>query len=161
MPESEFDRYAGCYHEQHEASIGLSGEAPDFFAKYKVEDVAAAVAKSGTTPRRILDLGGGIGNSLPHMRRCFPDSEIVVLDPSLESLRIAEARFPGAGVFRHFDGRAIPYEDCYFDLAFTACVFHHVPEEIQIDLLREVRRVLGSGGPLLSVRAQSLQSPHG
>ncbi|MEO5757429.1 MAG: class I SAM-dependent methyltransferase [Mesorhizobium sp.] len=146
MLEAEFDQFAREYQEQHAASIRLSGEAPDFFAKYKIDDVAATLARSGVKPRRILDFGAGVGNSLGHMKAAFPDSEIVLLDPSQESLDIARKRFPGQAEFKQFDGETIPYQDGSFDLAFAACVFHHIPENLQVGLLREIGRVLAKGG---------------
>ena len=148
MDEAEFDRFADEYHRQHAESIRSSGEQPEFFHKYKITDVAAELAAKGSAPRRILDFGGGIGNSLPHMRAAFPQSEIVLLDPSAKSLAIAEERHPEAARFQQFDGQTIPFPDNHFDAAFAACVFHHIPEELQVPLLREIRRVLAPGGDL-------------
>ncbi|MFD2052417.1 class I SAM-dependent methyltransferase [Mesorhizobium calcicola] len=146
MLEAEFDQFAREYQEQHAASIRLSGEAPEFFHKYKIDDIAATLRQAGVKPRRILDFGAGVGNSLGHMRNAFPDSEITLLDPSRESLDIASKRFPGEAAFTHFDGRTIPFADGSFDLAFAACVFHHIPEDLQIGLLAEIGRVLADGG---------------
>lgn len=146
MLEAEFDQFADEYHEQHAASIRLSGEAPDFFAKYKIDDVAAALAHRGAKPKRILDFGAGVGNSLGHMRAAFPDSEIVLLDPSSQSLDIARKRFPGQAHFQNFDGETIPFEDGHFDLAFAACVFHHIPANLHVGLFMEIERVLAGGG---------------
>jgi ubiquinone/menaquinone biosynthesis C-methylase UbiE len=144
--DAEFDRFAQEYQEQHAASIRLSGETPDFFAKYKVIDVAKTLDRAGGKPRRILDFGGGVGNSLGHMRAAFPASEIVLLDPSSQSLEIAAKRFPGRATLKHFDGVTVPYADCSFDLVFTACVFHHIPENMHVGLLGEINRVLTPGG---------------
>lgn len=148
MSEPEFDRFAADYYEQHAASVSSSGEAPEFFHRYKVADVAAELAKRGLTPRRILDFGGGVGNSLGFMREAFPGSEIVLLDPSTKSLDLARGRYPGMARFEHFDGKRIPFPAGHFDLVFVACVFHHVPVELQIPLLKEINRVLGSNGSL-------------
>jgi ubiquinone/menaquinone biosynthesis C-methylase UbiE len=144
--EAEFDQFAREYQQQHAASIRLSGETPDFFAKYKIDDIAATLRRAGVKPRRILDFGAGVGNSLGHMRNAFPDSEITLLDPSRESLDIASKRFPGQAAFTHFDGETIPFADGSFDLAFAACVFHHIPEDLQVGLLAEIGRVLAGGG---------------
>ncbi|RWC32311.1 MAG: class I SAM-dependent methyltransferase [Mesorhizobium sp.] len=146
MLEAEFDQFAREYQEQHAASIRLSGEAPEFFHKYKIDDIAATLRRAGVKPRRILDFGAGVGNSLGHMRIAFPDAEITLLDPSRESLDIASKRFPGQAAFTHFDGKTIPFDDGSFDLAFAACVFHHIPENLQIGLFAEIGRVLADGG---------------
>jgi len=144
--EAEFDKFADEYEQAHAASIRLSGETPDFFAQYKINEVAQQLARKGVRPARILDFGAGVGNSLAHMRRAFPDAEIVLLDPSAQSLEIAEKRFPGQAHFQPFDGQTIPYADGHFDLVFTACVFHHIPEDLHIGLLAEIRRVLANNG---------------
>lgn len=146
MLDAEFDQFASEYHLQHAASIRLSGETPDFFAKYKIDDVAAVLASIGKKPERILDFGGGVGNSLGHFRTAFPESEIVLLDPSQQSLDIAGKRFPNQAKLHHFNGEEIPYGENHFDLIFTACVFHHIPENLHIQLLREISRVLVKGG---------------
>jgi SAM-dependent methyltransferase len=144
--EAEFDRFAAEYREQHAASIRLSGEATDYFAEYKIRDVAEVFDGIREAPERILDFGGGVGNSLPYMRRYFPKAEITLLDPSAASLDVAAKRFPGEATFRHFDGTRIPLEAGAFDLVFTACVFHHIPAAEHIALLREIGRVLSPDG---------------
>ncbi|WP_026187479.1 class I SAM-dependent methyltransferase [Ensifer sp. BR816] len=148
MDEAEFDRFADEYYQQHAASIRLSGEAPEYFHQYKVDDVAATLAAAGAMPRRILDFGAGVGNSLGPMRMAFPTAEIVLLDPSARSLDIARARHPGQGNFHHFDGGQIPFEDGAFDLVFAACVFHHIPGGLHVPLLAEIRRVMSRGASL-------------
>lgn len=148
MDEAEFDRFADEYYQQHAASIRLSGEAPEFFHRYKVEDVAAALRAAGTMPRRILDFGAGVGNSLGPMKETFPSAEIVLLDPSAKSLDVARTRHPGKARFQHFDGGEIPFEDGAFDLVFAACVFHHIPGLLHVPLLKEIRRVMGQGASL-------------
>jgi SAM-dependent methyltransferase len=148
MDEAEFDRFADEYHRRHAANIRASGETPEFFARYKVDDVSAVLRKLGRQPGRILDFGGGVGNSLGFMRQAFSDSEIVLLDPSSKSLDIARQRHPGAAQFQHFDGRRLPFPDKSFDLVFAACVFHHIPADRHVPLLQEIGRVLAHGGSL-------------
>lgn len=109
MPEAEFDQFAPDYQQQHAASIRMSGETPDFFARYKIEDIATTLMAAGRRPNRILDFGAGIGNSLGPMRAIFPDAEIVLLDPSAQSLDMAAERFPGQAHFTPFDGETIPF----------------------------------------------------
>ncbi|AWI58751.1 class I SAM-dependent methyltransferase [Sinorhizobium fredii] len=148
MDEAEFDRFADEYYQQHAASIRLSGEAPEFFHRYKVKDVAAALQAAETMPMRILDFGAGVGNSLGPMKEAFPTAEIVLLDPSPRSLDVARARHPGKAHFQHFDGGQIPFDDGTFDLVFAACVFHHIPGLLHVPLLKEIRRVMRRGASL-------------
>ena len=148
MDSAEFDRFADEYEHLHAANIRSSGEAPAFFAEYKVNDVAAALRKLNRVPARILDFGGGVGNSLGFMLEYFPDSGIVLLDPSSRSLDIARRRYPGRATFRHFDSQAMPFPDRSFDLVFVACVFHHIPADQHVPTLRELERILAPGGSL-------------
>lgn len=147
MSGAEFDRFAAHYEEMHARSIRTSGETPDYFAAYKVEFVAAE-APPTPEPPRILDFGGGTGNSLGHFRRLFPRSRIVLADPSGESLAIAEQRHPGAAEFVHLADGTLPFEDGSFDIAFAACVFHHIPAARHHGALQELRRILSARGRL-------------
>jgi SAM-dependent methyltransferase len=146
MDRPEFDQFAGNYRQQHAANIRSSGEEPEFFHEYKVNDVVAETSRRKLIPGRILDFGGGVGNSIPFLRKAFPASEIVLLDTSLESLRLAGETHADLARLQHFDGKTIPFSDGHFDLVFAACVFHHIPEELQVPLLIEIERVLAPRG---------------
>lgn len=146
--DAEFDAYADTYHDQHKSSIRLSGEEPDYFARYKIADVARALAPLDNEPPRILDFGGGIGNSLKHMRAFFPNSAITLLDTSKKSLEHAEQLYPDQAMFVHFDGSHIPFDDGAFDVVFVACVFHHIDHQYHAALIKELHRILAPGGSL-------------
>ena len=143
---AEFDAYAADYHAQHAASIRASGEEPAYFARYKAQDARAWSARDGLDPARVLDLGTGIGNALPHLAEAFPGAALTGIDPSEGSLALARAAHGERAALCAFDGREVPYPDDAFDLVFTACVFHHVPADRHAGLLAEVRRVLRPGG---------------
>ena len=143
MLQAEFDRFADQYHADHAENIRVSGEDPEFFAEYKIADVHRVV---GDKPMRILDFGAGIGNSVSPFRKYYPDAELICLDVSEQSLDLARGRFPGMATYRSFDGVRIPLEDEEVDLAFTSCVFHHIPKALQPGLLREIHRVLRRDG---------------
>ena len=149
MDEAEFDKFAAEYRDLHAASIRLSGEAPEYFAEYKIKDIASELARAGKPlDVRVLDFGAGVGYSIPFFRRHLPGSRLTCLDVSWRSLEIGEARFPGAAEFRHFDGVTIPYPEASFDLTLASCVFHHIPHAEHVRLLGEIRRVLAPGGML-------------
>ena len=144
MEETEFDKFADEYRSTHARSIRASGEAPDFFAEYKIRDVSRAVVKADT--ETILDFGGGVGASVPYFHRYFPASELTCIDVSHRSLDVARDRFPGLANFVHFDGKTIPFPNNSFDLVFAACVFHHIDPGEHQSLIREMHRVLRPGG---------------
>jgi ubiquinone/menaquinone biosynthesis C-methylase UbiE len=151
MQESEFDKFAEEYHALHSANIRMSGESPEYFSEYKIRDVADAwrhvcdLRKDNLT---ILDFGSGIGGSIAHFREFFPSSRLVCLDVSQRCLDLAGSRFPNMANFVQFDGRIIPFEDMSFDIAFAACVFHHIDESEHSPLLGELNRVLKPRGRL-------------
>lgn len=142
--DAEFDRYAELYEEQHRANVAITGEGPDYFARYKIEALTALVDPAAV--RRILDFGSGIGNSIPHFRALFPKAELTCADVSERSLDQAARRHPGPERRLLVRGDRIPAEDGSFDLVFSACVFHHIPHDQHVGWLAELHRVTAPGG---------------
>ncbi len=94
---------------------------------------------------RVLDVGTGTGRNLP----LYPEgTEVVALEPDLRMLATARRRSNGSGCERLVVGDAMvmPFRDGTFDTAVSALVFCSVPDPGLG--LREVRRVLRSGGTL-------------
>jgi ubiquinone/menaquinone biosynthesis C-methylase UbiE len=148
MDEVEFDKFADEYRAMHAANIRLSGEDPEYFAEYKIVDIAAELARSGIEARRALDFGAGVGYSVPFFARHLPAARVTCLDVSRKSLDVGAAQHSSAAEFTHFDGRRIPFDDGTFDVALASCVFHHIPHDEHVALLAEIRRVLRSEGRL-------------
>ncbi len=146
MDRVHFDHVADEYYALHARNIRYSGEPPDFFAEYKVKDVAAVMADGAQKPLQILDFGAGVGNSIPYWRRYFPRSIIVGADVSSRSLTLAARRFPGVAALVMFDGDRLPFSDGSFDAAFAANVFHHIDPNDHDKHLRDLFRVLRPGG---------------
>lgn len=145
----EFDQYARDYRDMHAESIRISGEDPDYFARYKVEEVArVSVVGGGNAGMSILDFGCGIGSTIPWFKQLFPAAELFGTDVSDESLNLARERLGNAAQFDLFDEARLPYGDDRFDLVFTSCVFHHIPPRKRSQALREIHRVLKPGGEL-------------
>jgi len=143
---AEFDGVAGSYVDQHARSIRLSGEGVDYFARYKAQDARRVADRRGVQVRRILDFGAGIGNSLQPLRRQFPEARITCLDVSAQSLELCRTRLSDGVDFVAYDGIELPSDMGAFDLIFTACVFHHIPESAHVSLLRQLRKRLNPGG---------------
>ena len=140
IDEAEFDRFAADYRAIHSTNLGLSGEEPAYFAEYKVREVARRL--SGAKVRRILDYGCGIGGSMPFFRQYFTKSELLGVDVSKESLRQAELVHRPYAEFRHLDTGRFPVEKGSCDLAFAACVFHHIPPAEHGTSLENIRNSL-------------------
>jgi SAM-dependent methyltransferase len=148
MDEVEFDKFADEYRDLHAANIKLSGENPEYFAEYKIADIAAELELDRAVARTALDFGAGVGYSVPFFARHLPAARVTCLDVSRKSLELGAARHGAAAEFRHFDGRSIPYPDGTFDVALASCVFHHIPHDEHVALLAEIRRVLAPHGRL-------------
>lgn len=142
----EFDLFAANYNQLHKDHTGITGEEPDYFAHYKLVDFAQ-VFKGKTPPSSILDFGSGIGNSIPHFRKYFPQAKLFCADVSDKSLDIAQKRFPGDEVYLKIDD-SIPVFDESFDAVYTACVFHHIPHSEHVKWIDDINRVLKSNGML-------------
>ena len=151
MLEQEFDRFADEYEQLHASVLEASGEGPLFFASYKPADMRRHLlaAKASVEGLNILDFGCGVGGSLPHLRREFPDAELIGADVSRKSLEIAEHRYPGlARLIPLSETGALPLSDASVDTVFSACVFHHIPAAEHHRILRDLHRVTKPGGSL-------------
>lgn len=149
MQESEFDKFADEYRQLHARNISASGEGPEFFAEYKVRDLAGLLVGRYPGGLRILDFGAGVGTSVPWFRRYLPGADLSCLDVSRKSLDLGQRLYPGEARFVHFDGRCLPFEAASFEVVFAACVFHHIDHAEHPSLLKEIHRVLVPGGILM------------
>jgi len=144
---AEFDKFAEEYLATHKTNLAVTGESPDYFARYKIVEVARRLRAMGVKPRRVLDFGCGIGNSAPHLREAFPDAQITAVDVSEKSLAVARARFPGCADFVAYDpAEAPPAPAEGYDLIFSACVFHHIEGAEHGAIFRRLRERLSPSG---------------
>ena len=152
MDAAEFDKFAEEYLSAHAKNIACTGEDPEYFSRYKIDEVRRRWDREKRAePKAILDFGTGIGNSLPFLAQHFPAAAITALDVSARSLEIAERRNPGLASFVLHDGSqnfALPQGA--FDLIFTACVFHHIPPAEHVGLFSQLRHLLKPGGVMIA-----------
>jgi SAM-dependent methyltransferase len=150
MSAPEFDQYAEGYLRAHADNTRLTGEEPDYFARYKIDEVGRRLrALREPFPRKVVDFGTGIGNSLPYLRAMFPEADIVGLDVSEKSLEIAAHRYPQAARLVPYDGEHIPLPEGEWDLVFSSCVFHHIDADRHIETFASLRRLLAPKGRLV------------
>jgi SAM-dependent methyltransferase len=150
MDVAEFDRFADEYLATHAKNIAVSGESPEYFARYKIDEIRRVWRARGTPdPATILDFGSGIGASVPHLRHNFPAAEIIATDVSRRSLEIAAHRHPGEARFELYAGSGPPAPPASVDLAFSACVFHHIEAQEHVGLLSALHGALRPGGALV------------
>lgn len=149
MDKAEFDSFADEYLAMHARNISASGEGPEFFAEYKIRDIAEEMTRRRALPARLLDFGSGVGASIPWVKRYLPGAQLTCADVSERSLEVAQKRFPDSSRFVHFDGHTLPFEQGEFNLAYAMCVFHHIDLAEHVHLLRELKRVVGPAGTLV------------
>lgn len=146
---SEFDQFADEYHQMHAQNIAVTGETPEYFARYKINILHGLVDRSKLKVDRIVDFGSGIGASIPWLHNFFPEAKIFGADVSARSLDVARSRFPQIAEYLLIgDDRILPLDTSRVDVAFSACVFHHIPHDEHVRWLRELRRVVRPGGML-------------
>ena len=143
--QSDFDGYVQNYEEAFNDSVQkLSGFGRDYFAQYKIDIVKEKIKNS---PKRILDFGCGDGLSCELLKKVFPQAEVVGVDVSEESIKIAKERGCNCEFFV-YDGFKLPFEDEEFDLIFSSCVFHHIEAQYHSDLMKELYRVSNNNARL-------------
>jgi 2-polyprenyl-3-methyl-5-hydroxy-6-metoxy-1,4-benzoquinol methylase len=135
----KFDHYARSYRDAHQASVRLSGEAPEYFAEHKI----GCLERAGV-PReaRVLDYGCGTGSLIRLLAGRY--GTVAGHDPSEQSLNLARQAAPSAKFY--VDDVAIP--DAGFDVAVLSGVLHHVPPLERAIVVGNVVRKLSPGGRL-------------
>lgn len=145
MNSAEFDQFADEYDQQHRANIAVTGEGPEYFSEYKIQEFARII---GPDRKALLDFGSGTGNSIPWFQKYFPASALTGVDVSQKSLDLAQRRFPGLANGVLMQGDKIPADSNTFDAAFSACVFHHIDHDEHVKWLAELHRTVRPGGML-------------
>jgi ubiquinone/menaquinone biosynthesis C-methylase UbiE len=97
--------------------------------------------------RDVLDVGCGTGYWLARLGESGR-SKLAGLDPSLHMLARAQTR-TGDCDLRHGHGEHLPWPDASFDRVYCVNALHHFDD--QRGFIAEARRVLRSGGGLLSI----------
>ena len=99
----------------------------------------------------VLDVGCGTGTLAVLIKQLHPAVEVIGVDPDPRALARARRKAARAGVEVRFDqgyGDALGYPNGRFDRVFSSMMFHHLSQDEQPRMLREVRRVLKPGGRL-------------
>jgi SAM-dependent methyltransferase len=136
----------------YSAGKGLDGAATDKRGQFLVDLVRARFP--GLKPRRILELGCGIGVTTQPIAAAFADAEYHALDVAPGLLRFAHLLAERRGIAVHFhqrDAAATRFPAAHFDLVLSNILFHETSAEKLPQILRECRRLLVPGGAMLHV----------
>lgn len=100
-------------------------------------------------PKRILDVGCGLGGSTLPWKDAFPDAEVHGVDVGAAMLRYGHARAEALGTAVHLsqqNAEELDFADGYFDVVATSGVFHETSGRASRGIMREMFRVLKPGG---------------
>ena len=101
----------------------------------------------------VLDVGCGTGGvAIPAKLRVGKNGGVSGIDPSPEMIGVARRKAERAGLeidFRVGVIESLPFPDETFDAVTSSLMMHHLPKDVQLKGLAEIKRVLKPGGRLL------------
>lgn len=105
-------------------------------------------------PKRILDVGAGLGHSVLPLAQAFPDAEVIAIDVGAPMLRYGHARARSLGVanirFVQADAANLSaFADDSFDWVQSTMFLHETSAAALPRIFAETRRVLAPGGIVL------------
>jgi len=111
---------------------------------------------------KVLDVGCGTGTLLlAAAERVGPSGSLHGIEPAAEMVAHAHRKAEARGIpLKIIEGSAasLPYPPASFDAVFCTLVLHHLPKAMQIDTVREIRRVLRPDGRTVIVDLQQPRS---
>lgn len=107
-------------------------------------------------PKRIIDLGCGLGHNVLPIAQAFPDAEIVAVDVGAPMLRYGLARAKSLGVenvtFVQANVESLPqFADGSFDWVQTTMFLHETSFSSMRRIFKETHRLLAPGGIVMHV----------
>lgn len=123
------------------------------FERERTQPSLDLIARLDISPKSILDIGCGPGNSTVSLRRNFPAAELLGVDASDNMLEKAKSTYPNL----NFQSCRIPDElDRLgkYDLIFSNACLHWIPSHR--DLFPKISEKLNDGG-MLAVQMPSVQ----
>lgn len=107
------------------------------------------------SPRRVIDMGCGPGNSTELLAARWPGSELIGLDTSEAMLAAARARMPATGFARADAATWVPEPGT--DVLFANATYQWIPHHLQV--LPRVLQEIESGGVLAVQMPDNLMQP--
>jgi len=102
------------------------------------------------SPKRILDIGCGIGHNTLPLAEMYPDAEVVAIDTGRPMLRYGHARAMALGYknvkFVQAEASQLPFESESFDWIQTTMFLHETGGKSIYNIMNEIQRCLKPGG---------------
>lgn len=127
---------------------GPPRQVPGYTSLHRM--VAMLLAERVPPDARILVLGAGGGLELKALAEAQPDWSFLGVDPSADMLDLArQAIAPYASRVQLQHGYIEDAREGPFDGATSLLTFHFIPREQRLQTLRQIRRRLKTGAPLV------------
>ncbi len=100
----------------------------------------------------VADIGCGTGVFLKVAKQKYPNVRFIGLDPDKQALAIAERRLAESRLsveLKEAFSESLPLPDQSVDVCFSTLAFHHMPNNIKRDAMKEIYRVLKDGGKVI------------
>lgn len=102
------------------------------------------------SPKRILDIGCGMGHNTLPIAKLFPNAEVIGIDTGRPMLRYGHARAMALGYrnvkFMQVEASEMPFEDESFDWIQTTMFLHETGGKSIYNIMREIFRCLAPDG---------------
>lgn len=107
-------------------------------------------------PKRVLDIGGGLGQNVLPIAQAYPNAEVICLDTGAPVLRygLARAKLMGVENVRFVQANAEDlsmYPDGYFDWVQSTMFLHETSVKAMPKIMKESHRLLAPGGIVMHV----------
>jgi len=106
-------------------------------------------------PKRILDIGCGIGHNVLPIAKKYPNAEIIAVDTGVPMLKYGHARAMALGydnvTFMQAEASDLPFEAASFDWIQTTMFLHETGGKSIYKIMREIHRLLKVGGITLHI----------
>ena len=124
--------------------------------------VANWLQAQGCQPKRILDLGCGMGHNIVPVAQAYPDAEVVAMDVAAPMLRYGAARALDMGVenIRFIQANVeslAQWPDGHFDVVVSAMFFHETAHGAIQRIWGEIHRLLADDGVTIHLEQPQYQ----
>ncbi|KAF3890679.1 MULTISPECIES: class I SAM-dependent methyltransferase [Nostocales] len=106
-------------------------------------------------PKRILDIGCGLGHNVIPIAQAYPNAEAIAIDVAAPMLRYGHARAQSLGVqnltFIQMDGANTGFADESFDWIQTTMFLHETSYTTLHQIIKEIYRMLNFSGITLHI----------